>query len=86
MNVDVDILTRVIELIFGIATSIFLFIIMVYRLSYRMNDLVERFKEQNDFIKDFKNNFDNFKLHTYEQLAEIKVTVSSIEKKLEDRK
>ena len=82
MNIDINIVSRFIELIFGISTSIFLFIIMVYRLSYRLNDLVDRFKEQNEFVKDFKENFDSFKLCTAEQLAQIKVTVASIEKKL----
>ena len=57
MSLDFDIVTRVIELIFGMATTIVLFVIMVYRLSYRLNDLSERFKENNDFIKEFKKNF-----------------------------
>ena len=68
-----DIISRVIELIFGMASAIFFFIIMVYRLSYRLADLSDRFKEQNEFIREFKKDFDNFKVHTSEQFAEINV-------------
>lgn len=86
MNIDIDLVSRIIELIFGMATTIFLFVIMVYRLSYRLNDLSEKFKENNQFIREFKTNFENFKLSTSEQLAEIKVTVSSIEKNFRSKK
>lgn len=86
MNFDFNVVTRIIELIFGMASAIFLFIIMVYRLSYRIGDLTDKFKEQNEFIRDFKKNFEDFKLYTSEQLAQIKVTVSSIEKNFKGNK
>lgn len=86
MTFNFDMITRIIELIFGISSAIFLFIIMVYRLSYRLSDLSERFKEQNDFIRDFKKNFEDFKLSTSEQLAQIKMAVASIEKNVRNDK
>jgi len=85
MNVNIDLAIRIIELLFGMASTIFLFVIMVYRLSFRLNDVTEKFKENIEFIKEFKKNFDDFKLSTSEQLAEIKVTVSSIEKNFKGR-
>lgn len=75
MDIDIDLISRIIELLIGMGTTIFLFVIMVYRLSYRLNDLSEKFKENSEYMKEFKNNFDNFKLSASEQLAEIKVTV-----------
>lgn len=84
MNIDIDVLSRFIEISVGVASSIFFFIVMVYRLSYKVCDLADRFKEHNKFVKEFKKSFDDFKFITSQQIAEIKLTINSIEKKIDN--